>query len=157
MEQQRGAIQIGAFNDACGYLEMCITNMHRVTVSMKRLKSSPEIPKDLKDKLPLKPTFLRSAKRIEKMRALVHHTLDRIAKGEIAENTPFAIMPTGPERTENGQFIKIIDRVKVGNEEIRFYELSSWLKEMAACAEVIAAHSIKELPASGPVALLNKS
>lgn len=64
-----------------------------------------------------------------------------VMDGRITDGQPFALKPDGPEiphPSEPNQTIKTIDRLVIGTREIRFGELTMWLKEMATIAVRIA-------------------
>ena len=61
--------------------------------------------------------------------------------GRISEGQPFGLKPDGSEvahPTEPNQTIKTIDRLVIGEREVRFSELADWLTEMFAFAKKIA-------------------
>jgi hypothetical protein len=71
-------------------------------------------------------------KRLRELRDAIQHMEARVLRGEIAENTPFMLTATGPETPLNdlsqpGQTLKIIDRLTLGGQEVKFEELVAWL------------------------------
>lgn len=64
-----------------------------------------------------------------------------VINGNLQLGQPFALHPDGPEvahPSESNQTIKTIDRLVIGERQIRFTELASWLLEMVATAQKIA-------------------
>ena len=151
-----GKIPLGAAHEASGYLEACITNMHRVVQATRALRKNAALPSEFKEKFPKHLGFLRSENRISGVRDAVQHTLDKIAKGEIAEGRPLSLTPNGPDKTEDGQFQKTISYAEIGQLTVQFSELANWLEEMARCAQVVADFSPQGVPTSGPVANLGR-
>ena len=64
-----------------------------------------------------------------------------VIDGRLQPGKPFALKPDGPEvphPTEPNQTIKTIDRLVIGVREVRFTELTDWMREMVATAQKIA-------------------
>lgn len=62
---------------------------------------------------------------------------------EIPDGTPFMLFATGletpvPDSDQPNRTLKVIDRLIIGDQEISFVELATWLTEMGECAEVIS-------------------
>jgi hypothetical protein len=136
-------IPIGTHNLACASFESCLTNMHRAVRCMLKIRGRPDVPQGLKDLLAVRPRFAeaRVADRIRDVRDAIQHLEGQVLDGTIPENTPFTLGAVGPETPipeEEGQTLKTIDRLRIGNFEITFLELCTWLKEMGHCAEQIS-------------------
>jgi hypothetical protein len=127
-------IGIGAHNLAATHFEHCINMMHRAALCMTRIRGGKDIPADIKSLIPTRPTFMANSitKRLRELRDAIQHMEARVLRGEIAENTPFMLTATGPETPLNdlsqpGQTLKIIDRLTLGGQEVKFEELVAWL------------------------------
>jgi len=137
------SINIGAMNKAISHFEACILNMHRAIRCFVRLRRSPYAPQELKDLLRKdKPSFVadKITDRLANVRDAIHHFDEMILKEEFPEGAPIALKPDGPESLiadENGQSLKIIDRLMIGKMEITFSELAEWLVEMSHYTEII--------------------
>jgi hypothetical protein len=112
---------------------------------MKRIRSYPEVPADLKNLFPNKPQFTTKsiANRIRGIRDAIQHMDEQVLKEAIPQSTPFSLVATGPETPvldsdQPNQTLKVIDRLIIGSDEILFSELVTWLHEMGECAEVVS-------------------
>jgi len=68
----------------------------------------------------------------------IHHTEERVIKGELGASDPLMVRADGPERdhpSEAGQTIKTLDRLRVGTCEITFVQLATALREMSETCE----------------------
>lgn len=136
------SINLGAMHRSMSHFEACISNMHRAINCFRRLRRDRS-----QDPLSLHLSSDRAgfaaemvAERLRKMRNEVHHLEEMVLDGRIANGKPFALGPNGPEvphPTEANQIIKTIDRIVIGNNEIKFNEIAAWLNEMAAFAAKI--------------------
>jgi hypothetical protein len=143
VDRHPSTIPIGTQNLACSSFEQCLTSMHRCVRCMLRIRGGREVPQALKDLIPTRPRFVedRIADRIRGVRDAIQHLEEVVLDGTIPENTPFMLGAVGPERPipeEPRQTLKTIDRLQIGNFEITFLELCTWLKEMGQCAEQIS-------------------
>ncbi len=140
-----GSLMIGSHNLGATYFEDCINSMHRAVLCMRRIRSFPEVPADLKAIFPDRPTFTTDAvaDRIRGIRDAIQHMDERVLKGIIPESTPFMLTASGPEApfpdsSQPNQTLKVIDRLIIGDREVLFSELIAWLHEMGECAERIS-------------------
>ncbi len=63
--------------------------------------------------------------------------------GRIQQGQPIAVKPDGPEvphPTEKNQTVKSIDRLVIGQLEVKFSDIAIWLKEMGLFAEKISTY-----------------
>jgi len=137
-------IPMGGINLTATYFESCITSMHRAVLCMRRIRGGvgrEELVRVFRTKL----DFVNDkvANRLRDMRDSIQHTDGQILDGAIPENTPFALTVTGPEvpvadPKQRGQTLKTIDRLVLGDNELLFAELATWLNEMGECAEIIS-------------------
>ena len=99
-------------------------------------------PADLKSLFPQKPHFTTDAVagKVRGVRDAIQHMDERVVSGDIPKWTPFALMATGPETLvpESTQILKVIDRLRIGKNELLFFDLVAWLIEMGDCAELIS-------------------
>jgi hypothetical protein len=133
-------IPIGQLNGGTAFLEACITNMHRATECLKKIRSSRDVPDTLKILLPTPLAFVkgRAADKIREMRHEVQHFERRILSGTQPEGTKLFLTIDGPQRKQGSDTIKVYDRLAIGEHEILLTDLAEWLREMAKCALVIA-------------------
>lgn len=137
------SLNLGAMHRSVSHFEACVSNMYRATNCFRRLRRDRE-----QDPLSLhlnkeKPNFATDSvsRRFKSIRNEVHHLEEMVMDGRIADGQSFALSPNGPEvphPTEENQTIKTIDRLVIGDNEVLFRELASWLLEMAAYADKIA-------------------
>jgi len=135
-------LKISSSNRSVSHFESCLSNMQRAIRCYNRLRQHKS-----KDALCLaincqKPSFAtdRVAKQIRDIRDVIHHFEERLMKGDIQEGQPFMLKSDGPETphtTEPNQTIKTIDRLVLGQHELLFSSLSTWLTEMGSFAEMI--------------------
>jgi hypothetical protein len=140
--ESHGSIPLGAIQAACGFFEACITNMHRATGVMIALKRQKNVQQDVKDILPERVRFTQEpvAARLRTMRNAVHHFEGLILKGKPPDNKPIALTADGLVTTSGKDAVKVIDRLKIGDQEILFDELCQWLREMAECAKALQSY-----------------
>lgn len=141
--------KLGAMNRSVSHFEACISDMLRATNCFRRLRGDSQ-----HDPLSLalradKAAFATDTvwDRIRTMRNEVHQLDEMIVEENIVAGQVFALVAGGPETahpTEPNQTIKTIDRLVIGEQEILFTELATWLEEMAAFAGKIAG----QLPSS---------
>lgn len=140
------SFNLSAMHRAISHFETCLTNMHRAISCFVRFRRRPEVPDELRATLNKeKPEFIaaRVSDRLREMRNAIHHLEERVADGTIGEGESFVLAPDGietPHPTEPGQTDKVIDRLKIGSQEILFSELAGWLTEMARFAEKISTY-----------------
>lgn len=137
------SLNLGAMHRSMSHFETCLSNMYRATNCYRRLRRNKE-----QDPLAValnnsRPSFATDpvADRFRLMRHEVHHLEELVMDGRLQEGQPFALRPDGPETphpSEANQTIKTIDRIIMGNREVSFAELASWLREMGAVAQSIA-------------------
>ncbi|MGM4960882.1 hypothetical protein ACT4MK_36820 [Bradyrhizobium barranii] len=139
------AIAIGSHNLASTYFEDCINSMHRATLCMNRMRGNRDVPDDLKALFRKRPRFAADtvAKRLRDTRDTIQHMDEKVFNAEIPDGTPFMLLATGLETPvldsdQPNQTLKVIDRLIIGDQEISFVELATWLTEMGECAEVIS-------------------
>jgi hypothetical protein len=139
------AIAIGSHNLSSTYFEDCINSMHRAALCMNRMRGNRDVPDDLKGLFPKRPRFAADAvaKRLRDMRDTIQHMDEKVFNAEIPDGTPFMLLATGletpvPNSDQPNQTLKVIDRLIIGDQEISFVELATWLTEMGECAEVIS-------------------
>lgn len=110
-------IPIGQLNAGTAFLEGCITNMHRATECLKKLRGHPDVPDTLKALLPAPLAFVkaRAADQVRAMRNEVQHFERRILSGTQPEGTKLFLTIDGPQRTEGDDTIKAYDRLAIGD------------------------------------------
>jgi hypothetical protein len=87
------------------------------------------------------------------MRNEIHHLEQMVMEERISEGQPFALRADGPEvahPTEPNQTIKTIDRLVIGQREVRFSELADWLTEMLRFAKIITDYLPSSRQGGGP-------
>lgn len=138
-------IAIGSHNLSGTLFEDCINCMHRAALCMVRIRGNHESPDDLKSLFFSKPQFTKDiiTNRLRIIRDTIQHMEEKVLRGDIPEATPFMLTATGIETTVHDskhpkQTVKVIDRLVIGVEEVRFSELAGWLTEMGECAEKIS-------------------
>jgi len=145
------SINLGAMHRSVSHFEACLSNMYRATNCFRRLRRDREQdPLSLKLNIE-KAVFAGDAvtAKFRLIRNEIHHLEEMVMDGRISSGQPFALKPDGPEiahPTEIGQTIKTIDRLQIGEREVRFSELAGWLDEMLIFARRITDH----LPNSKP-------
>jgi hypothetical protein len=134
---------LGAAHRSVAHFESCLSDMYRATNCYRRLRRH-------KDQDPLclalneeKPSFATNAvaRLFFDMRHEIHHLEELVVDGRLEEGQPFALKPDGletPHPTEANQTIKTVDRLIIGEREVKFAELAAWLREMGRFAEKIA-------------------
>jgi hypothetical protein len=137
------SLALGPATLSATYFEACLSDMHRATRFMICLRGHPDTPAGMRALIPKKPRFAedRVADRIRNMRDAIQHLDEDLLEGRVSESMPFALIATGPEtliENEPGQTLKTIDRLAIGNLEIRFSELYKWLVEMGTYAEELS-------------------
>jgi hypothetical protein len=137
------SFQIDSANFSATHFEDCINSMNRAVLFMRQIRSSRDVPTDLKSLFPKKPVFTTEAvaKSLRDVRNTIQHMDKRILDRTIADDASFTLMATGTETlipNQPDQTRKVIDRLVVGSHTILFAELVPWLHEMGACAEAIS-------------------
>ena len=142
------SLNLRAMHKAITHFETCITNMHRARNCYKKIRKNQELPTELKKLLSNeRPTFINDniSRRLADVRNQIHHQEEHVLKGEIPEGTQFLLSPYGEETPvddEPNQTLKKFDRLKIGNLEILFLELSQWLTEIGRLAEIISSYHV---------------
>lgn len=137
-------IMLGAFNDASTAFEAAITNMYRAATFMVRLRKSTEVDAAFKEALGERPDFVRQIDQLRRLRRAIHHLDEDILNGRVPDGTPTYLMATGEiEKRSDGQDLKKIDRLQIGETSITFERIASWLTDMLQCARRIEAHDWK--------------
>ncbi len=142
----RSSINLGAMNRSVSHYESCLSDMHRATKCFTRLRRNKDLPDDLRRVLSeQRPRFVADYvfERIRSFRNEIHHTEEHLMDGRIPQGQPFAVMPDGPvvpHPTEANQTIKTIDRLVIGQLELKFSDLAVWLGEMGRFAEKISTY-----------------
>ncbi len=145
------SIDLGALNKSISHFENCLSTMHRAIKCFTRLRGHKHLPDDLR--MLLKEERARFpasyvSDQLRNIRHQIHHTEEHLMNGRIQRGQPIAVMPDGPELphpTDASQTIKTIDRLSVGQIEIKFSDLAMWLREMGKFADKISKHdSTKE-------------
>lgn len=137
------SLNLSAMHRSISHFESCLSNMHRATNcfrKLRRYKSKDPLSVELSSH---KPSFATDAiaDRFRLMRNEIHHLEDLVVNGEIKEGQPFSLNSEGLETlhpTEEHQTIKTINKLVIGDREVTFSELATWLTEMAKIAEKIA-------------------
>lgn len=133
------SLGLGAIHRSIAHFESCLSDMHRATNAYRRLRQHKGM-----DPLSLflaseKPTFATDsiAQQLRRVRDGIHHLEEMVVKGHIAEGQPIALKPDGPEAphpTEPGQMVKTFDRLVIGDRQVTFQSVATWLGEMSAIA-----------------------
>ena len=136
------SFNLSAMNRSIAHFESCLSDMYRAINCYRRLRRHKD-----QDALCLalnseKPSFATDpvADQLRLMRHEIHHLEELVMDGRIQEGQPFVLKPDGPETphtTEPNQTIKSIDRLVIGQRELRFSSLAAWLTEMGRFAEKI--------------------
>jgi hypothetical protein len=124
------------FNYASSAFEASITNMYRASTFMERIRASRDVDDRFKNALGPKPHFVKNIGKIRKLRRAIHHLDSDILQG-IPRGTPIYLMATGDVVPGDGDEIKIVDRLRIGEQQVEFSLIESWLSEMAQCAQFI--------------------
>lgn len=137
------SFNLGAMHRSMSHFESCLSNMYRAINCYRKLRRNRN-----QDPLAValnidKPSFATDliADRVRLMRNEIHHLEELVIEEQLLEGQPFALKPDGPETphpTEAQQTIKTIDRLVIGEREVHFFELATWLREMASVAKKIA-------------------
>jgi hypothetical protein len=132
-----GPLKVSAIFVCAAEYEMCLTNMHRAIRCMKAIRGRAFVSRDVKETFHSSPGFVhqRVADRIEGVRNAVQHIEGDICAGRHPEQSAFALVPEGDEIHENGDIIKVFDRLQIGDEKLPFSDIAAWLRQMAECAE----------------------
>lgn len=137
------SFNLGAMHRSTSHFEACFSNLYRATNCFRRLRRdrgqdplSVELGRD-------NATFATDSvsDRFRLIRNDIHHLEEMVMDGRISEGQPFGLKADGPEvvhPTEPNQTIKTIDRLVIGEREVRFVELADWLTEMFQFATRIA-------------------
>jgi len=145
------SLNVSAMHRSTSHFESCISNMYRATKCFRRLRRD-------KNQDPLALTINKNKarfasdtifNRFRTIRNEIHHLEEMVMDGRISDGQSFALKADGPEiphPTEAKQTIKTIDRLVIGENEVKFSELAKWLKEMMEFVEVISDY----LPNSSP-------
>lgn len=137
------AVQLHKMHRAISHFESCVTNMHRAISTYRRLRNHPARDSLSATLVEPKPEFVsdKVAAPIRNARDAIHHLEGMLMGGEIRNDAPIALLPTGPEVSHpsvTGQTIKTIDRLTIGDHELLFREIARSLGEMEVMAIKIA-------------------
>jgi len=137
------SLGLGAMHRSIAHFESCLSDMHRATNAYRRLRRHKGM-----DPLTLflaseKPSFATDsiARQLRLVRDGIHHLEEMVVEGRIAEGQPIALKPDGPEvqhPTEPGQTIKTFDRLVIGDRQVTFQNIATWLAEMSAIAAKVS-------------------
>lgn len=108
---------------ACGHFESCMSSIKRAVAFLKAIRSSKELPQEVKALFPRGLLLLRSdvEKRLHRMRHRVQHLEGAILRGELKEGQPFSML------TDHSG-------VELGDQRISYSDLAEWLNELHSCA-----------------------
>ena len=137
------SVQLRAMHRSISHFESCITDMHRAIATYRRLRNHRTRDPLSVHLAQAKPAFNsdKVATQLRNARDSVHHLEDKLKDGEVADGSPIALAPSGPEvphPSEAGQTIKTFDRLTIGGHELTFADLAAWLTEMEGVAIRIA-------------------
>lgn len=137
------SLGLGAMHRSISHFESCLSDMNRATNAYRRLRRHRA-----QDPLSLflagdRPSFATDAiaQQLRLVRDAVHHLEEMVVEGRVAAGQPIALKPDGPEvphPTEPGQTIKTFDRLVIGDRQVTFQNVFSWLAEMSAAAARIS-------------------
>ncbi len=133
------SLNLGAMHRSISHFETCISNMYRATNCLRRLRRDRQRDPISRALGVEKVNFISDSvtNRFRNIRNEIHHLEEMVMDGRISEGQWFTLNPNGPEvphPTEPNQTIKTIDRLVIGDREIKFNELATWLMEMANVA-----------------------
>jgi hypothetical protein len=138
-------IALGAMQQATSHFESCVSDMHRAVKCYRRLRRHPKLGAliSINDK---RPGFVSASihDQLRNARNEIHHMEDLIMSGDVPLDKSVAIRADGPEvphPSEQNQTIKTIDRLTVGNCELKTADIRDWLLEMAEFCELLGKHS----------------
>ncbi len=140
------AINFGAMNRSVSHYESCLSDMHRATKCFTRLRRNRDLPDGLRRVLnEQRPRFVADhvSDQLRSFRNEIHHTEEHLMDGKIPQGQPIAVKPDGPEvphPTEANQTVKTIDRLVIGQLELKFSDLAVWLGEMGRFVEKISTY-----------------
>jgi len=140
------SINLGAMNRSVSHFESCLSDMHRATNCFMRLRRNIELPEGLRKVLSeQRPRFVADyvSDQLRTFRNEIHHTEAHLMDGRIQQGQPIAVKPDGPEvphPTEENQTVKTIDRLVIGQLELKFSDIAFWLREMGRFAEKISTY-----------------
>lgn len=148
-------IGLGAMHRSIAHFENCISDMHRATNAYRRLRrhrAKDPLSVFLADE---KPVFATDgiAQQLRLVRDGIHHLEQMVVEGRIAEGEPIALKPDGPEiphPTESGQSLKTFDHLVIGDRQVAFQCIATWLGEMSAIAARISQFDPKCTQAPSP-------
>lgn len=138
-------IALGAIQQATSHFESCISDMHRAVKCYTRLRRHPKLGalSSLNDQ---RPGFVSASvhDQLRNARNEIHHMEELIMSGDVPLGKSASIRADGPEvphPSEQNQAIKTIDRLSVGNYELKAADIRDWLLEMAEFCELLSKHS----------------
>ncbi len=138
------SLMLGAFNDAATAFEASVTNMYRAATFMDRIRASTAVDAKFKDALGAKPDFVKRIRDIRRLRRAIHHLDEDIANTIIPTGMPTFLVATGDiVQLGDGQEVKKIERLQIGQQQIKFDAIAAWLSEMVQCAKRIEAYEWK--------------
>ena len=137
-------IALGAIQQATSHFESCVSDMHRAVKFYTRLRRHPRLGplSSINDQ---RPGFVSAAvhDQLRNTRNEIHHMEELIMNGDVPLDKSVSIRADGPEiphPSEQNQTIKTIDRLSVGNCEIKAADICDWLLEMAEFCELLNKH-----------------
>ena len=133
-------IELGALNDASTSFEASFTNLYRAALFMIQIRRSLLLDQAFRRGLGDKPTFVSNIDRIRAFRRRIHHLDADILSGKIASGKPNFLQSEGDISKQNGVDVKVIHRLQIGDMQVSFKEIASWLTEMAEAGAHISSH-----------------
>ena len=106
-------------NVATGHFESLLSTLKRAIAHLKALRSHRDAPTSLKRLLPGRSKVLSGSveKRVTGMRDAIQHLDEKVIKGAIHKGEPVCLVPE-------------IQGVRLGNFNISYQELASWIQEL---------------------------
>ncbi len=150
------SINLGAMNRSVSHFESCLSDMHRATNCFTRLRRHRDLPEGMRRVLSEeRPRFVADyvSDQLRTFRNEIHHVEEFLMDGRIQQGQPIAVRPDGPEvphPTEANQTIKTIDRLVIGQLDLKFSDLTLWLREMGRFAEKISTYQGAQRSAGEP-------
>jgi hypothetical protein len=141
--QSTRAMQLSEMYRCISRFESCISGMYLAVRAFLRLRRCVELSPESRPEINgEKSAFISPSvrDRLKMMRDTMQHIEERLARGELTEDLPYMVQPTGEEFTRNdpaqlAQTVLVIDRLRIAEHEVRFAELVEWLGEMIVYVE----------------------
>ncbi len=146
------SINIGAMNRSVSHYESCLSDAYRAINCFMQFRRNRDLPEGLRRVLSEpKPRFVVDYvyEQLKNFRNKIHHTERDLMEGKIQQNQSIAVRPDGPEvphPEEANQTVKTIDRLVIGQLELKFSDLAMWLREMGRFAEKISTYQGLRVP-----------